>query len=151
MSPSECGYRGVPHRRRSRNPIQLQAARSNAGAHNRDVKRAPFLVLIGASMPSALTAIGFLRNDRDEDNSEIPPIARRPPKPCTKDSRNTPNRQANSGLAPDRPHQGEINSLQVELKFFLEGLCPVPMILASTNCAPNPCCILRAGQNWSRY
>ena len=48
--------------------INLQAERSNAAAHNRGVKRAPFVVLIGASMPSVLAEIGFLSNSRDESN-----------------------------------------------------------------------------------
>jgi N-acetylmuramoyl-L-alanine amidase len=50
------------------NAIQAQAERSNAAAHNRGVKRAPFVVLIGASMPSVLAEIGFLSNSRDESN-----------------------------------------------------------------------------------
>lgn len=48
--------------------LQAQAERSNAAAHNRGVKRAPFVVLIGASMPSVLAEIGFLSNSRDESN-----------------------------------------------------------------------------------
>jgi N-acetylmuramoyl-L-alanine amidase len=50
------------------NAITLQAERSNIAAHNRGVKRAPFVVLIGASMPSVLAEIGFLSNSRDESN-----------------------------------------------------------------------------------
>ncbi len=48
--------------------IQAQAARSNPAAHNRGTKKAPFVVLIGASMPSILAEIGFLSNARDEAN-----------------------------------------------------------------------------------
>jgi N-acetylmuramoyl-L-alanine amidase len=36
------------------------------GEKNRGVKRAPFVVLIGASMPSVLAEIGFLSNPREE-------------------------------------------------------------------------------------
>ena len=39
---------------------------------NRGVKKAPFVVLIGASMPSILTEIGFLSNPRDEKELRKP-------------------------------------------------------------------------------
>jgi N-acetylmuramoyl-L-alanine amidase len=42
------------------------AARYNPGIKNRGVKKAPFIVLIGASMPSVLAEIGFLSNAREE-------------------------------------------------------------------------------------
>ncbi|HEX4022326.1 MAG TPA: N-acetylmuramoyl-L-alanine amidase [Acidobacteriaceae bacterium] len=37
----------------------------NPGLHNRGVKQAPFVVLIGANMPSILAEISFLTNSRD--------------------------------------------------------------------------------------
>ncbi len=40
--------------------------KGNAGAKNRGLKKAPFIVLIGASMPSVLAEIGFLTNAGDE-------------------------------------------------------------------------------------
>jgi len=52
--------------------MRLQASLStletkgNAGAKNRGLKKAPFIVLIGASMPSVLAEIGFLTNAGDE-------------------------------------------------------------------------------------
>ncbi|HKD09059.1 MAG TPA: N-acetylmuramoyl-L-alanine amidase [Bryobacteraceae bacterium] len=49
-----------------------QAAKSNVAAKNRGVKRAPFVVLIGAEMPSILAEIGFLSNSRDETNLNKP-------------------------------------------------------------------------------
>jgi N-acetylmuramoyl-L-alanine amidase len=40
--------------------------RMNSNAHDRGVRRAPFVVLIGASMPSILAEIGFVSNPHDE-------------------------------------------------------------------------------------
>lgn len=54
------------------NSLSAQAAHSNPAAKNRGVKRAPFVVLIGASMPSVLAEIGFLTNSRDEANLAKP-------------------------------------------------------------------------------
>ena len=42
------------------------STKSNRSAKNRGVKKAPFVVLIGASMPSVLAEIGFLTNSGDE-------------------------------------------------------------------------------------
>jgi N-acetylmuramoyl-L-alanine amidase len=52
--------------------VRLQTAlygvsqKGNAAARNRGVKKAPFVVLIGASMPSVLAEIGFLTNSAEE-------------------------------------------------------------------------------------
>jgi len=40
--------------------------RTNTPAKNRGIKKAPFVVLIGAQMPSVLAEIGFLTNSTDE-------------------------------------------------------------------------------------
>jgi N-acetylmuramoyl-L-alanine amidase len=52
----------------SRIQASLYAAseKSNSAAKNRGVKKAPFVVLIGADMPSVLAEIGFLTNAHDE-------------------------------------------------------------------------------------
>jgi N-acetylmuramoyl-L-alanine amidase len=42
------------------------SARYNPGIRNRGVKKAPFVVLIGAQMPSVLVEIGFISNAREE-------------------------------------------------------------------------------------
>jgi N-acetylmuramoyl-L-alanine amidase len=42
------------------------SAHNVAGEKNRGVRKAPFVVLIGASMPSVLAEIGFLSNPREE-------------------------------------------------------------------------------------
>lgn len=46
--------------------MTAHAQRVNPKAKDRGVKRAPFIVLIGAQMPSVLTEIGFLSNSREE-------------------------------------------------------------------------------------
>jgi N-acetylmuramoyl-L-alanine amidase len=46
--------------------LQTFETRYNTVAKNRGVKKAPFVVLIGASMPSVLAEIGFLSNAREE-------------------------------------------------------------------------------------
>jgi N-acetylmuramoyl-L-alanine amidase len=48
--------------------LAMQAGKSNPAAKDRGVKRAPFVVLIGAGMPSVLAEIGFLTNVKDESN-----------------------------------------------------------------------------------
>lgn len=52
--------------------LYAQALKGNPTAHNRGVKRAPFVVLIGAQMPSILAEIGFLTNAKDESNLSKP-------------------------------------------------------------------------------
>jgi N-acetylmuramoyl-L-alanine amidase len=42
------------------------SARANSRTRDRGVRKAPFIVLIGASMPSVLAEIGFVTNPRDE-------------------------------------------------------------------------------------
>jgi N-acetylmuramoyl-L-alanine amidase len=42
------------------------SARNNPAEKNRGVRKAPFVVLIGASMPSVLAEIGFISNPREE-------------------------------------------------------------------------------------
>ncbi|MGA3089143.1 MAG: N-acetylmuramoyl-L-alanine amidase [Terriglobales bacterium] len=43
---------------------------NNSGLHNRGVKKAPFIVLIGANMPSILAEISFVSNPTDERKME---------------------------------------------------------------------------------
>ncbi len=53
----------------------LQAG--NAGLKNRGVKKAPFVVLIGANMPSILAEISFVTNPRDAAQLERPEYRQR--------------------------------------------------------------------------
>lgn len=46
--------------------LYTASARTNNRTRNRGVKKAPFVVLIGASMPSVLAEIGFISNPKDE-------------------------------------------------------------------------------------
>ena len=46
--------------------LQAFAARNFPGQKNRGVRKAPFMVLIGAKMPSVLAEIGFLSNPKEE-------------------------------------------------------------------------------------
>jgi len=46
--------------------LQTFETRYNSTAKNRGVKQAPFVVLIGASMPSVLAEVGFLSNAKEE-------------------------------------------------------------------------------------
>ncbi len=46
--------------------LSALSVRSNSRSKDRGVRKAPFVVLIGASMPSILAEIGFVSNPRDE-------------------------------------------------------------------------------------
>ncbi|HEY7210062.1 MAG TPA: N-acetylmuramoyl-L-alanine amidase [Bryobacteraceae bacterium] len=46
--------------------LSVASAKMNTRSRNRGVRQAPFVVLIGASMPSILTEIGFVSNPHDE-------------------------------------------------------------------------------------
>ena len=52
--------------------MQSFTARSFPSARNRGIRKAPFVVLIGASMPSVLAEIGFLTNPRQESLLQKP-------------------------------------------------------------------------------
>ncbi|MGO9260917.1 MAG: N-acetylmuramoyl-L-alanine amidase [Bryobacteraceae bacterium] len=51
---------------RIQSSLYALAARELPGTRNRGVKKAPFVVLIGAQIPSVLAEIGFLSNPREE-------------------------------------------------------------------------------------
>jgi N-acetylmuramoyl-L-alanine amidase len=46
--------------------------KGNDGLKNRGVKKAPFVVLIGANMPSILAEISFVTNPRDAEQLQRP-------------------------------------------------------------------------------
>ena len=46
--------------------------KGNAGLKNRGVKKAPFVVLIGANMPSILAEISFVTNPKSAEELETP-------------------------------------------------------------------------------
>jgi N-acetylmuramoyl-L-alanine amidase len=48
--------------------LHAGVSKKNPGVRNRGVKKAPFVVLIGANMPSVLAEISFLSNPKDEKN-----------------------------------------------------------------------------------
>ncbi len=48
------------------NSLFALSVKSNTEVKNRGIKKAPFVVLIGATMPSVLAEIGFLTNSTDE-------------------------------------------------------------------------------------
>ena len=52
-------------------------ASGNEGLKNRGVKKAPFVVLIGANMPSILAEISFVTNERDADQLRRPDYRQR--------------------------------------------------------------------------
>ncbi len=52
--------------------LQTFETRYNGGAKNRGVKQAPFVVLIGANMPSILAEVGFLSNSKEEQSLKRP-------------------------------------------------------------------------------
>jgi N-acetylmuramoyl-L-alanine amidase len=51
---------------RIQDSLYTLSAHVNASSKNRGVRKAPFVVLIGAQMPSVLAEIGFISNSRDE-------------------------------------------------------------------------------------
>lgn len=52
-------------------------AHGNAGLRNRGVKKAPFVVLIGANMPSVLAEISFVTNPKDAEQLRRPEYRQR--------------------------------------------------------------------------
>jgi N-acetylmuramoyl-L-alanine amidase len=48
------------------NSLHTMSVKMNTSSHDRGVKKAPFVVLIGATMPSILAEVGFVSNPHDE-------------------------------------------------------------------------------------
>ena len=57
---------------RVQDSLYSTSAKTNARAKDRGVRKAPFVVLIGASMPSVLAEIGFVSNAHDENLMKRP-------------------------------------------------------------------------------
>jgi N-acetylmuramoyl-L-alanine amidase len=57
---------------RVQDSLYSTSAKTNARARDRGVRKAPFVVLIGASMPSVLAEIGFVSNAHDENLMKRP-------------------------------------------------------------------------------
>jgi N-acetylmuramoyl-L-alanine amidase len=53
------------------------SVKNDAHARDRGVRKAPFVVLIGASMPSVLAEIGFISNSHDESSMKKPEYRQR--------------------------------------------------------------------------
>ena len=66
------------------NSLATRVQKTAKTVKNRGVRKAPFVVLIGADMPSILTEISFLSNPADEqllEEARTPPARRRRPVP----------------------------------------------------------------------
>ena len=72
--------------------------KANNRTKNRGVKKAPFVVLIGASMPSVLAEIGFVSNPKDEALLKQAETRRRSPRVCIKVSPSMPHPSASFRL-----------------------------------------------------
>jgi N-acetylmuramoyl-L-alanine amidase len=57
---------------RVQNSMSNMSIRNMPHARDRGVRKAPFVVLIGATMPSVLAEIGFISNPRDEQQMRRP-------------------------------------------------------------------------------
>jgi N-acetylmuramoyl-L-alanine amidase len=62
---------------RVQNGLYKAARRGNSRTRNRGVRTAPFIVLIGAEMPSVLAEIAFISNPRDEGLLKTPAARQR--------------------------------------------------------------------------